>query len=798
MRKIGLILIAIILLSGCGGKEATEKIRQTKVGENYNQFVQEDGIFSFTYKNNYIVEKNNEVYFLRELKTDNIAFQIFKNTPNIKFESDIFTCLKKNGDEICYSHETPAEIANNLEVFPEIDKELKYKFLSRGEALKNILEKKYPEKDFSRHAGDCFYDISKSHRFSGEICFAKKEGIVSGISGFFYPESSINLWGILQLLLRVFEVEDFNFEEEVMNMEGFQMMTRHHGGYKTVAKGYYEGLFENTANDDLWPNRAVYKMEAEKITENFFDWMDGKQIRNYEETDAFALESEIFIYGTYSAFSFEKKTPENFEYNPEFHKKVKMKQNGRNVDLYYLDGKNIYKHFHTIPSTYQSDINKITLVFEDRTDEILEMNFLMEFNRNRPTERYEMVVKDNQFEHFRKAEKTMVDDPNVMPNEIPHVNLESPFVTNIKVFMDDADFKRMMEKRTLDDRYPAWVEIHYPDGEFQTQSAVIKTRGNAGKGYLKSSFTVEAFGRFEENENFKGDEFLAGSNEFKLRSHITEETLVREKLIYKGFEQLGYPSPKFFETTLEINNHRMGFYQLTEAVKNTFFSHRNIDVMDYYYPRNRNTEGKFANLTYLGDDETTYDFYRIKQESNPFRLLQLIRALERDDVHLIEEIDTKNIFDYAMFAYLTTANDSLAYNYYIYQDRKDYLWKMFFWDGDSAFYRVPEVSKLAFERYAKRSGEGEIYNNLIRYVFENLTKEQFDDYYDDFMRRWRENVDLTGQLDFYLENYKEYFDYDNALWNGRFLERKKHNFNTVEAIKEMRETVSELEAIIKR
>ncbi len=796
--KITIAIIVTILLMGCGAEK--EKVEIEEVGDEYNHFEQEDGFFRFAYKNNYIVQENNKIYYLRELKTDNIAFKIFQKTSEIKIPKNNFKCEKSKETEICYSEETSDYIIKNLELFPEdisSKTSSKYEFLSRGEALKKILEMKYPNKNLAKNASNCFYDVPKDHPLSGEICFAKKEGIVSGIAGFFYPDSSINLWGILQILFRVFDVEDYNFEETFIPKKSFELMTRHHAGYPIIAKAYYEGLFDNPANDDIWPNRAVYKGEATQIIENFFDWREGKQIRNYTETDGFTLENEIFIYGIYSDFSFGSRNPENFEDKEEFRREVKMEQNGKHVDLYYLDGHQIYKHFHTIPSTYKTDIEKITLVFEDRMDEILEMNLLIEYNRNRPTERYEMEVREDQFKHFKKSEKTKTDDPNVLPNEVPPLEKKSPFVTHIKIFMKDEDYKRIMEKRTVDDRYPAWLELHYPDGEIQTKSIVIKTRGNAGRGYLKSSYTIEAFGRLEQNDNFKGDEFLSGANEFKLRSHITEETLIREKLIYKGFEALGHPNPKFFETTLEINNQPMGFYQVTEAIKKSFFEHRNIDFIDYYYPRNRNTKEMQANLTYLGDNETTYDFYKIKSDSNPNRLLQLIRALDRDDPHLIEEIDTKNIFDYALFAYLTTANDSLGYNYYVYQDREDFSWKMFFWDGDSAFYRVPEVSKTAFKSFANRRGNGEIYNNLIRYVFANLSVEQFDDYYEDFMRRWRENVDLTGQIDFYLQHYKDYFEYDNALWNGRFLERKKHAFNTTEAIKEMRKIVEELERTIK-
>ena len=757
----------------------------------YNRFEDKDGFLSFDYKNNYRVEKNNGIYYLSELKTGNIAFKAFLKTPEIKFPRNGFACVGLGEEEVCYSKATPGHVVKNLKFFitPK-NSELRYEFLSRGEALKKILELRYTDEDFSRYSDNCFYDVSYSHPLSGEICFAHREGIVTGIGGYFHPESSVNIWGIIQFLFRIFEIEDKKFDHSIESEPAFRMMTRHHAGFEDMAKAYYEGLFENTENEDIWTNRAVYKREAFQIIESFLGWKDGREIRNYRDSDNFALDNEIFIYKTFKDFDFESKNPENFRNLPEFQREVKVVQDGKDVELYYLTGPQIYKHFHTISSTYKNDVKKVTLVFEDRLDEMLEMEFLVEYNRGRSTERYGMIVESDQFKHLKTDKKTPLDDPNILPNEVSPPRIRSPFVTSIKIYMDEDDYKNINEKRTLNTRYPAWLEIHYPDGKTQGMSVVIKTRGNSDRGYIKSSYTIEAFGHFEENENFKGDEFLEGSNEFKLRSNINEKTGIREKLIYKGFEQLGYPSPRFFETTLEINNQPFGFYQVTEAVKANFFRSRDIDVVDYYYPRNRNTDDYLANLTYIRDNETTADFYRIKQGSNPFRLIEFIRALDREEEGLLPQIDTKNIFDYALFAYITTASDSLVYNYYLYQDRDDHSWKMFFWDGDTAFQHAPKINKKDFREYANRS-EGR-YNNLIRYVFLNLTDEQFNEYYDDFMKRWKDDVTILEQLEFYQRHYREYFNYDNALWNGRFLERNDHFFDTMKSIEEMKKVVRQI------
>lgn len=194
--------------------------------------------------------------------------------------------------------------------------------------------------------------------------------------------------------------------------------------------------------------------------------------------------------------------------------------------------------------------------------------------KDREDAHYKLEISKNQFAYLKSSEKSSITDPNLSPNTTKSFS-DADDLTSYNIYMSDEDFSNILNDRTLETRYPAYLEIYYPNGDVETHSVVIKTRGNANRGYIKSSFTVESF-----------DDFFNDADEIKLRSMISDDTLIREKLAYSYFEKLGHIAPQFSETMVIINNIPFGFYQVTEAVKDDFFKKRDLDVNNYYYARN--------------------------------------------------------------------------------------------------------------------------------------------------------------------------------------------------------------------
>ena len=53
-----------------------------------------------------------------------------------------------------------------------------------------------------------------------------------------------------------------------------------------------------------------------------------------------------------------------------------------------------------------------------------------------------------------------------------------------------------------------------------------------------------------------------------------------------------------------------------------------------------------------------------------------------------------------------------------------------------------------------------------------------------------------NQLDYYFSNYEDAFEYDNDLWNGKYLERKEKWFDTSISIENLRIILEEVESSV--
>ncbi|MBI4235483.1 CotH kinase family protein [Candidatus Peregrinibacteria bacterium] len=763
---------ALILKEAAKKEEIIYVINLTK----FNHFRQKEDLFAFDYKNNYEVLKNREIYYLRELKTKNIAFQIFENRPKLSFDKAKYICEKPSKkSEICYSKETTPNIIQNIEIHPKPDHESrKYRILTRAETLKIIFSLRYPEVNYERYRRNCFNDVTRDHPLSGYICYAKEKGTIVGIEKSFYPDSSVNLWGFLKILFSEFNFTDFTVPENTLDKKIFALMTPYHFAYPAISKAYFEGFFLNIHGKDVWPNRHLYLDEAVEIATNFLNWKNGKKLRDYATTDNFKLESEIFYREQLKELKFSEKDVEDFKLQNE--RKAKL------IDskLYIEEDGGILEYVYSFEISEDNDnknAENIAKVTVDYDEEKFALAFLVEY-KNEKKEHFKLAVKQDDFSYLKTEVKNTLEDPNLLPNPAKQPDSNIP---HLKIYLDHDDFKSLLIDRTITSRYPAYLEIFYPDGTVESHSILIKTRGNANRGYIKSSFTVETFKNINANKNFAKDDFLKNTNEFKLRSMIGDQSMIKEKLIYQTYKDIGHIAPDFFEVTMEVNNLPFGLYQITEAIKKDFFQNHGVKTENYYYAQNI-TSPYLANLSDPKDIGIIKAHYEMHGDEE--KLLDLIRRLDKNDKTLLKEIDIQNVFDYTMLTYLTAANDSITHNYYIYFDDNIEKWRFFPWDADAGFEIVLQLRKNYFSNYALKSSG--TYNKLILFVFKNLSTKDFNRYFKDISKRWKTDVNLVGQIDTYLKEYEKLFIFDNQLWHGRYLEEKIHSFDTIKAIKELR------------
>jgi hypothetical protein len=758
--------------------------REPDPEDNYRFFVHPEGKFSFEYRNNLEVKQYSNIYYVQGLLSESVVFQIWSKdevSDMMYFSSDLYSCLR----DICMTKTPLDNLVKNIETGKniEVNLEEKYERYSRAQLVKDILDLRFPYINFDRHRDDCFTDIKKEDPLSGYACFAKKKGYINGVFGEFQATQTAHLWAVLKLTFLAYDIEDFSVNEDFFEDFLFAKLSQFNYSYSLMSKAYFEGFFENIHNKSLWNNRAIFKQEARQIMRNVKSWTEGKKLKDYDRIVRNSVDSFVFLKDRYLEFDF-KETDS---------KKLK---NLRNIYWYQHNGKiriftqekgKVYRYLTTLDGFNFTTVKEVQVEWDSQ---YLEGDIKVILN-NEEVKYFNTDIDDKDFLLLQTQKHEPIKNPHLSPNKIqPLKHIDIP---QIEILMRNQDFHLIIENRTGNERYPALVLIKYPDGNVDKKAVLIKTRGNASRGFIKSSYTIEAFDDFKENPTYSGDEFLQGADEFKLKSMITDTSLLREKVLYHAFRELGYPEPDYMEVMVNLNGQELGFYQLTEAVQREFFERRFMNVKNYYYSRNIASEFH-ANLTNPGVEGVIEEFYRAKGDED--LLFHFIDALERNDQNLLKTIDLQNIFDYSIVTYFMNAHDSILHNYYLYFDENDQKWRLFFWDGDSPFGNMRALHIGGFKEFV--AIDEDIYNKLIDFAFDNINDQEFDMHLNNFIRRWFNNVDLEAFHSQNIEKFSKYMNYDNQLWNNRYLERPDTRFNSVQEAYDVLEKIKSMNQALKQ
>ena len=758
----------------------------------FNTYETDD--FRFDYAPNFSVKKWNNFIFLEENTTKNVVWTVFEPTQSIRYKIKDFTCFSnlKKQKEFCVKNLKNPHFIKNLILFPQekVYEQEKIKFFkkniffekydqtgffNRGDMIALTLKLKYPNKDFTPYAQRCFLDVFSSHPYSGEICWAKSQGIIMGIDRNFYPEASINVWGILKILGLTFEQPWPEPDWDKIPESFMSKLHKEHIAADMLASAWEYGILKNIENQSLWPNRSIKQKEVMQIVSDFLDWKSGKVIKAWKAKNYTPPISKIFYKQDYT-FQWDGKK-ESKKKHREFQRNVVI-ENSENISQVWLEDRKGFFISSGILPKFPEKIKTINAWFDFEKWEG-EIEIILESGTKKI---FRPKIKKSQFSSKQEDNKDIKNTINILEKykRSPRL-ISTPKNVRIPIFdieMSSKNFEHFFANTTRNTRYPATLKISYPDGEVLQYSITLKARGNANRGYIKPSLTIESFQKFSENSMYYGDEFLKKNDEIKLRSFINEESMVHEKLFYRSAKGLNLPAPDFFEALVKINDIPFGFFQITEPIKKEFFKKRDLETTDYFYAQNINA--KFdTNLGYYDSDEKTLSAYESKGDKN--LLLDLIKSLDKNDPEILNKIDTQSIFDYATLIWLSNAWDSLTHNYYIFWNKDTEKWEILPWDGDLSWEDVPENITLEnLDIFAKNKTGN--HNVLINYVFENISLSEKQIHWDVFWEKWNKNVKLFEWSEEYRTNHKKYCQYDNKLWNGKFLERKKPVFDTDVAI----------------
>jgi len=147
----------------------------------------------------------------------------------------------------------------------------------------------------------------------------------------------------------------------------------------------------------------------------------------------------------------------------------------------------------------------------------------------------------------------------------------TPFITDrvvtIRIVMEEEDWVNTQQNALAEQYVPAdfWF-----DGELVPDVA-IRPKGNSS---LQQTYRLQSprysfkidFNLFNRARNFRG------LKKVNLNNGWSDPTLIRERLGYELFAQMGVPAPRSSFVDLWVNDTHLGVYTMVEQVDSTFMS----------------------------------------------------------------------------------------------------------------------------------------------------------------------------------------------------------------------------------
>ncbi|MBI4602697.1 MAG: CotH kinase family protein [Planctomycetes bacterium] len=217
----------------------------------------------------------------------------------------------------------------------------------------------------------------------------------------------------------------------------------------------------------------------------------------------------------------------------------------------------------------------------------------------------------------------------------------------------------------------------YQVGSFAYQGDVyynigIRQRGQSVCGSTKPFLKV----RFQRGRDFEG------LHKLNLQSLWTDKSLVREKMAWEVFRDVGMPDCFEYYVRLQVNGKYFGLYGALEHPDARFLE------------RNRlNPEGNLYKAT-ASTEEVTGTYEKKTNEDNDYSdlrtFLQTMHGTARPQLRAFFEqnVDEDRMIDYQLAQTLTNNSDYPHKNHYLYHDTEKGRWIPLTWDMDLTFGKI--------------------------------------------------------------------------------------------------------------
>ena len=326
-------------------------------------------------------------------------------------------------------------------------------------------------------------------------------------------------------------------------------------------------------------------------------------------------------------------------------------------------------------------------------------------------------------------------------------------MATIQIEVDSDDLDYMYNNVESDSMHMASIHFfnHWIDQSLD--SVGFRLRGNTSRNAAKKSFKLD-FNHFAQGRDFYGLEKL------NLNGEHNDPSIVRSKLCWDIFEDIGMPATRASHVKVYINGQYYGLYISVEHIDENF--------IDRHYADDSGNLWKCiwpADLTYRGSDpedyhpyyneERPYDLKTNKQEYDFAELAKLIRIINQNPDSLEQVINMKEVLQYLAINILTGSWDDYRFlknNYYLYHEPNKDLFHWIPFDYDNSFsvdWFDSDWSDIDPYTYANIDGSE---RPLTEYIF---IRPRYVDLFTHFLEFYMSEVvsleKIEPRLDYFLD-----------------------------------------------
>ena len=326
-------------------------------------------------------------------------------------------------------------------------------------------------------------------------------------------------------------------------------------------------------------------------------------------------------------------------------------------------------------------------------------------------------------------------------------------MATIQIEVDSDDLDYMYNNVESDSMH--MVSIHFLNHwiDQSLDSVGFRLRGNTSRNAAKKSFKLD-FNHFAQGRDFYGLEKL------NLNGEHNDPSIVRSKLCWDIFEDIGMPATRASHVKVYINGQYYGLYISVEHIDENF--------IDRHYADDSGNLWKCiwpADLTYRGNDpedyhpyyseDRPYDLKTNKQDYDFAELAKLIRIINQNPDSLEQVINMKEVLQYLAINILTGSWDDYRFlknNYYLYHEPNKDLFHWIPFDYDNSFsvdWFDRDWSNIDPYTYANIDGSE---RPLTEYIF---TRPRYVDLFTHFLEFYMSEVvsleKIEPRLDYFLD-----------------------------------------------